>query len=384
MAPDRPATEGVRYGSGIEPNSGRRQRRRRRKRPSRLWRAAVLKAAKVASSPGASEAEVSVRRAGQVALPDLAARTRTQLRRRGQLRGAHARLKGARSVQQRLPAAGVEVRDALQEFRLAFRAPGGAACEQQQEKLPGAHLRGPRPGVIGAQRAQSERPCSARSWQHAARNPLQRRNRARKLSGELNGVHLARLRPARRQPPPAEQRRDRKPAQQSSGCCRCRFHGDPPRQDQAPGQCRARGGDGDGVGQAQPGQRRLARQRPVGPAPAARVRAGRLGPAKASAHNCPHCGQPQAFRSRQGRDQAPKQTAARQPSARDRTRVAQARWTRAPDGSSVAACCSCVAKTAAPTKNQHATEAANRHEAAQTAGESASGWHGKHEAAAAP
>ena len=68
----------------------------------------------------------------------------------------------------------------------------GAACEQQpgqqQEKLPGAHLRGPRPGVIGAQRAQSERPCSVRSWQHEARNPLQSRNRARKLSGELNGV----------------------------------------------------------------------------------------------------------------------------------------------------------------------------------------------------
>ena len=33
--------EGVRYGGGIEPNSGRRQRGRRRKRPSRLWRAAV-------------------------------------------------------------------------------------------------------------------------------------------------------------------------------------------------------------------------------------------------------------------------------------------------------------------------------------------------------
>ena len=60
------------------------------------------KAARVASSPGASDAEVSVRRARDKS-PDLGARARTQLRRRGQLRGAHARLKGARSVQQRLP-----------------------------------------------------------------------------------------------------------------------------------------------------------------------------------------------------------------------------------------------------------------------------------------
>ena len=56
--------EGVRYGGGIEPDSGRRQRGRRRKRPSRLWRRSGSdKVARVASSPGASEAEVSVRRA---------------------------------------------------------------------------------------------------------------------------------------------------------------------------------------------------------------------------------------------------------------------------------------------------------------------------------
>ena len=61
--------------------------------------------------------------ANSASVASLGARTRTQLRRRGQLPGAHARLKGARTRSSSAPAAGVEVRDALQEFRLAFRAP---------------------------------------------------------------------------------------------------------------------------------------------------------------------------------------------------------------------------------------------------------------------